>query len=56
MLSRGVYAILLTIIWDSPNPTIHIRGVDVPVDAWTVNEVVVVLEVLNVAYEDKLKG
>lgn len=44
-LGRVFYAILLVIIWDDPNPTIYIHGVDVPVDAAIINEVLRVLVV-----------
>lgn len=35
--AQEFYALLPTVQWDSPNPTIHIRGVDILVDARSVN-------------------
>ena len=49
------YAHLPTVIWDSLYPTIHIRGVDVPADARSVNIAFGVPEVPYEPYMDKLR-
>lgn len=49
------YAILPNVMWDSPNPIIRNRRVDVSVDARTVNDVLGVPEVPHMVYAAKLR-
>lgn len=44
------YATLPVVLWDSPNPTIHIRGLDVLIGIPTENEVLGVPHISNVEY------
>lgn len=52
---RDFYDIFHTISWDDPHPIIHVRVVNVPLNATTINEVLEVPEFPNLQYEAKLR-
>uniref|UniRef100_M1D8B9 Putative plant transposon protein domain-containing protein n=1 Tax=Solanum tuberosum TaxID=4113 RepID=M1D8B9_SOLTU len=52
---REFYVILPTVHWDDPHPTIRIRGVNIPLNAPSIYDVLEVPEVRNTVYEAKLR-
>ncbi|KAH0699045.1 hypothetical protein KY284_013260 [Solanum tuberosum] len=51
---REFYAILPTVQRDDPHPAIRNRGVDIPLNATTINEALELPDIPNVEYEAKL--
>uniref|UniRef100_M1DXT1 Putative plant transposon protein domain-containing protein n=1 Tax=Solanum tuberosum TaxID=4113 RepID=M1DXT1_SOLTU len=51
---REFYAILPTVRWDGPHPSVRILGVDIPLNTTTINKVLELPEVSNAEYEAKL--
>lgn len=47
---REFYVILFILLWDDLNPTIHIKGVDVSMNVFNINEDLWKAHILNVEY------